>query len=303
MVERYFDAFLYLANWGTRELILRLPARLVDPEVVQRYCSGDAVSAWTTGDHLVVAAVSEDEEGDFEWAGEGVLASLLPLRAELLAGDLRALYLLWLISVQVGEVLDDAVEPAVPALLSALTGSQSALVEFLRIDWDLVDVAAGGSPPAGEERRDVTRWVAGLSGADRDALLIGLLEGDDPLLRAETLRRAGPDRLAGTGLRTAAELLDEAAAQQERRELAERDRRAALAPRARIVLRSHGGSGWRGWWPRATGPGRGWRRASRRGRRRATTPQWIFWLVCRTCATRPTSCPGWRRCGASTGAR
>ncbi len=38
-------------------------------------------------------------------------------------------------SVQVGEVLDDAVEPAVPALLSALTGSQSAVVEFLRIDW------------------------------------------------------------------------------------------------------------------------------------------------------------------------
>lgn len=75
----------------------------------------------------------------------------------------------------------------------------------------------------------MTRWVAGLSGADRDALLIGLLEGDDPLLRAETLRRAGPDRLEGTGLRTTAELLDEAAAQRERRELAERDRRAALA--------------------------------------------------------------------------
>lgn len=106
LVERYFDAFLYLANWGTRELILRLPARLVDPEVVQRYCSGDAVSAWNTDDHVVVAAVSEEEEGDFEWGGEGVLASILPVRAELLAGDLRALYLLWLLRVQVGEVLD-----------------------------------------------------------------------------------------------------------------------------------------------------------------------------------------------------
>ena len=45
LVERYFDAFLYLANWGTRELIVRLPARLVDPDIAQRYCSGDAVSA------------------------------------------------------------------------------------------------------------------------------------------------------------------------------------------------------------------------------------------------------------------
>lgn len=229
LVERYFDAFLYLANWGTRELILRLPARLVDPEVVQRYCSGDAVSEWTTDDHVVVAAVSEDEEGDFEWGGEGVLASILPVRAELLAGDLRALYLLWLLRVQVGEVLEDEVEPPVPPALGDRTGSQTALVEFLRIDRDLVDVAAAGSSPARGERLDAARWVAGLSGAERDALLIGLLEGDDPLLRAETLRRVRPVRHGGAGERTAAELLDRAGAERERREQAERDRRSARA--------------------------------------------------------------------------
>jgi len=46
LVERYFDAFLYLANWGTRELIVRLPVRLVEPEIAQRYCSawGNTVS-------------------------------------------------------------------------------------------------------------------------------------------------------------------------------------------------------------------------------------------------------------------
>ena len=84
-----------------------------------------------------------------------------------------------------------------PASLDALTGSQTALVEFLRIDRDLVDVAAAGSPPAREQRVDVARWVAGLSGSERDALLVGLLEGNDPLLRAETLRRAGPGRRDG----------------------------------------------------------------------------------------------------------
>ena len=152
LVERYFDAFLYLANWGTRELIVRLPARLLDPDTAQRYCAGDAVSAWHTGEHVVVAAMSEDEEGEFEWGGEGVLASILPVRAELLTGDLRALYLLWLLSVQVGDVPDDAVEPPVPASLNALTGSQTALVEFLRIDRNLVDVAATGSPPTSDHR-------------------------------------------------------------------------------------------------------------------------------------------------------
>lgn len=45
LVERYFDAFLYLANWGTRELIFRLPARLIELETAQRYCIGDTGSA------------------------------------------------------------------------------------------------------------------------------------------------------------------------------------------------------------------------------------------------------------------
>jgi hypothetical protein len=229
LVERYFDAFLYLANWGTRELMVRLPARLIDPATARRYCPGDAVTAWRAGDHVIVAAVSEDEEGDLEWGGEGVLASILPVRAELLAGDLRALYLLWLLGVQVGEVPDDSVEPPVPTALGALTGSQTALVEFLRIDRDLVEVAAAGSGPARAERVDVAGWVAGLSGAERDALLVGLLEGNDPLLRAATLRRVGSERRNRAGVRTAGELLDRAAALRERREQAERDRRAARA--------------------------------------------------------------------------
>ena len=229
LVERYFDAFLYLANWGTRELIVRLPARLADPDVVQRYCSGDAVSAWSVGGHVVVAAVSEDEEGDFEWGGEGVLASILPVRAELLAGDLRALYLLWLLRVQLGDVDEDEVEPPVPPALNSPTDSQAALAEFLRIDRDLVEVAGEGSPPGHDERVDVARWVEGLPAEERNALLVGLLQGDDPLLRAATLRRAAPGRWASAGARTAAELLDQAAAQRERREQVERDRRAALA--------------------------------------------------------------------------
>jgi hypothetical protein len=227
LVERYFDAFLYLSNWGTRELILRLPARLVGLDVVQRYCPGDAISAWSAGGHVVVAAVSEDEEGDVEWGGEGLLASILPVRAELLAGDMRALYLLWLAGVQVGEVPDDAMEPPVPESLDALTGSQVALMEFLRIDRDLVGVAAAASPAARGPRLDVARWVSGLAESERDALLVGLLEGKDPLLRAETLRRAGSGKRGGAGVRSADELLDEATKQREQREQAEREARAA----------------------------------------------------------------------------
>ena len=38
-MEKYFDAFLYLANWGTRILKLRLPSRLLNLKTARSYCS------------------------------------------------------------------------------------------------------------------------------------------------------------------------------------------------------------------------------------------------------------------------
>ena len=32
LVEQYYDAFLYLANWGTRQLMLRFPVVLLAPD-------------------------------------------------------------------------------------------------------------------------------------------------------------------------------------------------------------------------------------------------------------------------------
>jgi hypothetical protein len=38
LLEEYFDAYLYAANWGTRELAFRLPRALLDAEAARRYC-------------------------------------------------------------------------------------------------------------------------------------------------------------------------------------------------------------------------------------------------------------------------
>lgn len=65
MVERYFDAFLCIANWGTHQLTLRIPERLVDLDFAERYCYSDAASVWRHGDNLIVDLRSEDEEGDW----------------------------------------------------------------------------------------------------------------------------------------------------------------------------------------------------------------------------------------------
>ena len=60
-MERYFDAHLYLANWGTRRLMLRLPTRALDPATVADYCLGDSSSAWTAGRHVIVHLYRKEE--------------------------------------------------------------------------------------------------------------------------------------------------------------------------------------------------------------------------------------------------
>ena len=79
--------------------MLRLPKRLIDLDTVSRYCAGDCFSCREAGDNLILEFLSEEEDGD--WGeGEGWLSSLIPLRAEILNGDLRSLYLGWLLCAQ-----------------------------------------------------------------------------------------------------------------------------------------------------------------------------------------------------------
>jgi hypothetical protein len=152
LMERYYDAFLYLANWGTHWLSFRVPSRLLDLPTAELYCVGDAASARVSGEHLVIDVVSETEEpAELDWGGEGLLASIVPARAELVAGDLRLLYLAWLHCVQEHQVPDEGVEPPVPSGLGTLTASLKAVAEFLRIDPDLLAVARSAPSAGGAE--------------------------------------------------------------------------------------------------------------------------------------------------------
>ena len=40
LLEKYFDAFVYVANWGTREFHLRLPQELVDAKQIKAMLPG-----------------------------------------------------------------------------------------------------------------------------------------------------------------------------------------------------------------------------------------------------------------------
>lgn len=251
LMECYFDAHLYLANWGTRQLMLRLPKRVLDPATVADYCVGDSASAWTASGHVIVRLNREDEDGTDEWDldGHGLLASIVPVRAALAAGDLRLLYLGWLRCVQSLELADEEPEPPVPAGLGTLRASLTAVAEFLCIDPDLIAAAAAGSAQAAADEPTAAQlrtWVRRLPARDKDTILTDLITGGDNHLRSQLIRRYRDehptDASTPTAPRTAGELLAVAAdlrAERERRDAEKREQdrirreRSAAAARQR----------------------------------------------------------------------
>jgi predicted GIY-YIG superfamily endonuclease len=232
-MEEYFDAFLYLANWGTHVLKLRLPSRLLDMETARAYCSGDSTFVRERAGKVILSFVSEDEEGG-EWVeGEGYLSSLISVRAELARGDRRALYLGWLLQAQSGELDDDDIEPPVPPGLGQLSASLESLAEFLRIDSDLLQVAAEASSPAGDssiDRDEVRAWAGKLATKEKDEIITELVVNTDYARIAELLQRflkerAGSGGPATTG-RTVVQLLRAAEAYTTERKRIEAEKRA-----------------------------------------------------------------------------
>lgn len=259
LMERYYDAHLYVANWGTHRVMFRLPRDLLNPEVVDHFRVDDQVSAWTTDEFIVLDFTSEDEAGEFDFGydAETLLSGIVGVRAELGAGDLRPLYLAWLAAYGTWERdedvferdADDELEPPVPPGLGTLTAAQRALADFLRLDDDLLAVAALTSPPLAkiaDDSGDLAAWVARLPVAEKNRLLTRVVQGDPTRVRMELRRRFRGDTAPATvpTRRTVADLLDEAArrrAARQRRLVAQhaddearRERERALARERRL---------------------------------------------------------------------
>jgi hypothetical protein len=200
-MEKYFDAFVYLANWGTHVLKLRLSSRLLDPAMAGKYCGGNSAFIHEKAGKVILTFVSEDEEGG-EWEeGEGQLSSMISVRTELARGDLRALYLGWLLRAQARELDDEDVEPPVPPGLGQLSASLESLASFLRIDDDLLHVAAETSRPLGDtdiDRNEVRAWVEKLATKEKDALIANLIMDADHTLVTELLQRFIKERSTET---------------------------------------------------------------------------------------------------------
>ncbi len=246
MMQRYYDAHLYLTNWGTHRIMLRLPRTLLDPEIAGQYCVDGQVGMSTTRDYVILDLASEDEAGEWVEDAEDSLSAIVGVRSELAAGDLRPLYLAWLSAYgswerdedAFGDEDEDELEPPVPAGLGSLTAPQRALADFLRLDSDLLQVAAEASPGLPElkdDARALATHIAKLPVSDKDRLLTLVAEDQAARARMELLRglRGDPDQQRSSRpRRTVAELLDTAAASR-----LQREQRAAAIAAAQQALR------------------------------------------------------------------
>jgi hypothetical protein len=208
LMRRYYDAHLYLANWGTHRIMLRLPRTLLDPGVASQYCAEDQVTMTVTDEHVIIEMVSEDEDREWEEDTEDSLSAIIGVRAELAAGDLRPLYLAWLSAYGVWERDEDAfdsededtLEPPVPAGLQSLTAWQRALADFLRLDSDLLEVAAEASPPRPSGQDDpgaLAACIAGLPDEEKARLLLLVAQDQGARATMELLHRFRGDTDSG----------------------------------------------------------------------------------------------------------
>jgi hypothetical protein len=204
VLTQYFDMMFYIANWGTWQLIFRFPKAMVDPAWFQPYELPDTLSMSTSGKYTVLNIQINQEEGIYGWVeGEGWLPRLLPLREDLMQGDVRLLYLVWL---RVAPLLtgydleEDPIEPPIPPNLSQLSDPLKAFIELVELDPDLVNAAAQSSPrqtPASQP--PLENWLPELSRDEQQEFLLKLVRRE-PHVDLKLIQRL--QELAGTAQST-----------------------------------------------------------------------------------------------------
>ena len=164
-MRRFFDAHVYLANWGEALFMVRLPLEAIDEQTIKAFCTSSHLTFKKVPDHwLLTWSLGETEDDDrFGFVeGSGWMARLAPVRDELLRGDLRSLYVGWLRAVTTREADVDDLEPLALNGLQELTAAQQALAEFLDVDVDLLAGAGFDSKPiqpVEADETDLDAWL------------------------------------------------------------------------------------------------------------------------------------------------
>ena len=183
VLERCFDAMLYMANWGSYQLAFRFPESAINVSELMPYCVDNIIEVLTVEKYVILNIEIHSEEGG-GWIEESNswLGTLIPIRQAILQGDYRLLYLAWLQAAAVSPDLEqDTQEPPVPPNLQKLNAALQSLTDWLEIDSDLIAAAAQISQTKEELKEPFEAWVKALSDKEKTALLVDIVTGDSAI--------------------------------------------------------------------------------------------------------------------------
>ncbi|GER89094.1 hypothetical protein KDW_32560 [Dictyobacter vulcani] len=206
VMRKYFDAFLYWANWGSPQLAFRFPHGALPADLLNDFDCDAFVTFSKQQEYDILHFDFGQYEAEDEWH-EYELGSFIAIRNELLEGDLRSLYIAWLASQDMmrdyedeeeeyeAEEEDDEEEegneddeanigPIVPPGLNQLTAAQQELMVLLRVPSALVGAAALYSDDARlAPADDFMDWVQRLPRERCDNYLVRLANNEPGLSR------------------------------------------------------------------------------------------------------------------------
>src|SRR5438046_1651458 len=207
VLHKYFDGFLYWRNWGSPQLGFRFPHGILPVDLIDGYDLDDFVTFTRYPDYDILNIQFGEMEGPDEWI-DYELGSLIAIRDELMEGDLRALYTVWLAAQIMIEGYDEEEDeneeedweisvPPVPSGFGTLTAAQYSLAELLQVPQELL-IAAGqhskaAAPSTGD---DFAAWVKLLPPDRQNDYLVRLAHNEPGLSRllVRELRELGQDK-------------------------------------------------------------------------------------------------------------
>jgi hypothetical protein len=246
---KYFDAYFYLANWGSLRLMFRFPIGLLDEADIEPYCFDEYITFETIGRYQVLDLDFNPEDSGGWMEADAGLSHFIRLRADLLEGDYPLLYLAWLKAMTLyGDPYEDEGyenddtdiaaydrEPPIPPGLKKLSPSLQNFVQVFDIDPYLVQAAAEASPDLKKTlSADYRELIERLPREECDDFLARLAEGD-PGVGLALRKRLGAflpqERPQPAERRTIQQLLQRA----EQLEKAEKKRQAETARQKHIA--------------------------------------------------------------------